>query len=73
MDIRFSDNKLETLRQSHPKLWRFLILDKGVGMRIVVLKRALSGDGQANSSEDLRRYIEKLVEQQMQYFEELNI
>jgi len=42
MDIRFKDNKLSILRKSHPKLWKFLIIEKGVGKRLIALKLALS-------------------------------
>ena len=73
MDIRFPDNKLKALRQSHPKMWRFLILDKGVGIRIIALKRALCGDGPINPSGGLRNHVEKLVDHQPQYFEEINV
>jgi len=73
MDIHFPDNKLKALRQSHPKLWRFLIIDKGVGMRIIALKRALSADDQPQLSESLQNHVQRLVEEQPQYFEEINV
>lgn len=73
MDIRFLANKLKTLRQSHPKLWRFLIIDKGVGARIITLKRALSVDGQLQLSGSLQSHVERLVEQQPHYFEEIDV
>jgi len=72
MDIRFPDNKLKALRQSHPKLWRFLIVDKGLGERIIRLKHALSDDGQSELGENLWADVERLVEEQPGYFEELH-
>lgn len=51
MDFRFPDNKLRILRQSHPKLWQFLIVNKGLGKRILALKLALEDDG---DTEDTR-------------------
>jgi len=71
MDIRFADNKLKVLRQSHPKLWRFLIVDKGLGERIIALKLALSTDGQPQFAGSLRSYAERLVEQRPCYFDTL--
>jgi len=73
MDIRFPDNKLKALRQSHPKLWRFIILDKGLGARIIALKHALSKDGESQLSGSLQSHVERLVEQQPQYFEEIHV
>jgi phosphoadenosine phosphosulfate reductase len=73
MDIRFPDNKLKALRQSHPKLWQFLIVDKGLGERIILLKRALSKDGQLPFSGSLQAYVERLVKQQPHYFEEIKL
>lgn len=72
MDIRFPDNKLKALRKSHPKLWRFLIVDKGLGARIIALKLALSKDGQSKLAGDLSSHVVKLVEEQPQYFEEID-
>ena len=72
MDIGFPDNKLKALRQSHPKLWRFLIVDKGLGTRIIAIKRALSNDGESQQSlYNIQSYVEKLVEERPQYFEEI--
>jgi len=73
MDIRFPDNKLKALRQSHPKLWRFIIVNKGLGVRIVLLKHALSKDSQSPVSGNLQGHVEILVEQQPHYFEEIKL
>jgi len=73
MDIRFPDNKLKALRKSHPKLWRFLIVNKGLGIRIIALKRALSKDGQSGLASDLSSYVVELIEEQPQYFEEIDM
>jgi phosphoadenosine phosphosulfate reductase len=45
MDIGFPDNHLARLRVSHPKLWRFLMVDKGLGAELLKIKLALR-DGQ---------------------------
>jgi phosphoadenosine phosphosulfate reductase len=71
MDIRFPDNKLRALRQSHPKLWRFIIVKKGLGARIIALKQALSNDGNSQIVDDLQNYAEKLVVEQPDYFERI--
>lgn len=47
MDIAFKDNHLAALRLSHPKLWRFLIVDKGLGEEMLKIKLALN-DQQMN-------------------------
>ena len=60
MDFRFPDNKLGILRQSHPKLWQFLIVNKGLGKRILALKLALEDDGDTEDSrlESIYSYFE---------------
>lgn len=73
MDIRFPDNKLKALRESHPKLWRFLIIDKGLGVRIIALKSALSGGGQPQTSVALQDCAKRLSEDQPHYFEQIKI
>ena len=50
MDFRFPDNKLGILRQSHPKLWQFLIVDRGLGKRILALKLALADNGETEDT-----------------------
>ncbi len=47
MDIKFKDNHLSVLRQTHPRLWRFLMVDKGLGKELMKLKLCLD-DGQMN-------------------------
>lgn len=42
MDIKFPDNHYKALRQSHPKLWRHLMVDRGVGEMLVKIKLALN-------------------------------
>ena len=42
MDIHFADNKLRILRLSRSKLWRFIIVDKRPGKRLLSMKLALS-------------------------------
>lgn len=71
MDIRFPDNKLRALRQSHPKLWQFIIVKKGLGARIIALKQALSNDGNSQMVDNLQNSAEKLVVEQPDYFERI--
>lgn len=69
MDIAFPDNHLSKLRHSHPRLWRFLMVDKGLGAELVKIKLALR-DGQTDlfSSSGC---IERLLEQRPDYFDKL--
>lgn len=47
MGIGFPDNHLALLRRTHPKLWRFLMIDKGLARELLKVKLALD-DGQMN-------------------------
>ena len=47
MDWGYPDSHLSRLRRSHPRLWRFLVVDKGLGAELVKLRLALS-QGQAD-------------------------
>lgn len=67
MDIRFKDNHLSKLRLSHPKLWRFLVVNKGLGKELVKCKLALD-DGQYNMFAQTWD-IEKLLEQRPCFFD----
>lgn len=66
MDWAFKDNHLAALRKSHPKLWRFLIVDKGLGRVLLQIKLALR-DGQADFWTNER--IEDLIEKRPCYFD----
>lgn len=60
MDIAHKGNHLSTLRKTHPRLWKFLIIDKGLGKELLKIKWALS-----NGQYDMfvaNRSIEELVE-----------
>lgn len=69
MDFRFPDSKLSLLRQSHPKLWRFLLVDKGLGKRILVLKIALEDEEASDHESYLQDRIESLVAQRPCFFD----
>ena len=69
MDIHFRDNHLAALRQSHPKLWRFLVIDKGLGKELVKVKLALDS-GQYDMFAQ-QWSIEKLIEQRPCFFDKL--
>jgi len=69
MDFRFADSKLSLLRQSHPKLWRFLLIDKGLGKRILALKIALEDEEARNHESYLQNRIESLVIQRPCFFD----
>ena len=47
MDIGIPGNHLSRLRLSHPKLWRFLMVEKGLGKELIKIKLAVR-DGQAD-------------------------
>lgn len=68
MDIGFDNNHLSRLRISHPKLWRHIIIDRGLGTELIKIKLALR-DGQADMFSGDR--IEKLLEQRPCYFDML--
>jgi len=67
MDFRFKGNKLSKLRLSHPKLWRFLILNKGLGKRIIALKRAFK----SNVPEESDAVVNFLVELWPSFFDSI--
>lgn len=41
MDIRFPDNHLAIMRRTHPKIWNFLMLKKGLGKVLMSLRFAI--------------------------------
>ena len=67
MDIAFEGNHLATLRRSHPKLWRFLMVDKGLGEELLKIKLALQ-DGQGDLF-SATWDIEQLIEQRPCFFD----
>jgi 3'-phosphoadenosine 5'-phosphosulfate sulfotransferase (PAPS reductase)/FAD synthetase len=69
MDIAFKNNHLAALRLSHPKLWRFLMIDKGLGEELLKIKLALN-DGQANLFSSTWS-VEELLEQRPCFFDSL--
>jgi len=69
MDIRFSDSKFSILRQSHPKLWRFLLVEKGLAERILTLKLVLKDKEVPNKRDLLRRQAACLIERQPCFFD----
>ena len=69
MDIYFKDNHLKALRASHPKLWKFLVVDKGLGEELVKIKLALN-EGQYNLFSQAWS-VEKLIEQRPCFFDAL--
>jgi hypothetical protein len=72
MDFRYNDNKLSILHNSHPKLWNFLVVEKGLGKRILALKLALSDDKQSVYNDvDIDKYVSQLVKQRPCYFDHL--
>lgn len=72
MDIRFPDNKLKALHHSHPKLWEFLIVEKGLGKRLLALKLSLNDEEITYTSlETMDSYIKMLIEKMPCYFDTL--
>lgn len=41
MDIRFKDNHLSIMRRTHPKIWEFLMIKKGLGKVLLSLRFAI--------------------------------
>lgn len=68
MDIAFPRNHLAILRHSHPKLWHFLMVDKGLGQILLAIKLALR-DGQMDFFQ--REKIEQILAQRPCYFDHL--
>lgn len=68
MDIAFPNNHLSIMRHTHPKLWRFLVIDKGLGQVLLAIKLALR-DGQLDFFQKDR--IEALLAQRPCYFDNL--
>ena len=71
MDIKFPDNHLQSLRRSHPKLWRFLIRDKGLGEVILALKQGLDAKELKEKRDRLKAQVEELIEKRPCYFDKL--
>ena len=70
-DLAFADNKLAIMRLAHPKLWHFLIVDYGLGKRLIRIKLALS-DGQADLfAERWGGDLEELLRQRPCFFDRL--
>lgn len=68
MDIKFKGNKLSVLRRSHPRLWHFLMVDKGLGKELMKLKLCLD-NGQMNMDQLLD--VEDLLRIRPCYFDRL--
>lgn len=68
MDIAFPNNHLSIMRHTHPKLWRFLMVDKGLGQVLMSIKFALR-DGQLDFFQKNR--IEHLLALRPCYFDNL--
>ena len=68
MDIAFADNHLSIMRHTHPKLWHFLMIDKGLGQVLLAIKLALR-DGQMDFFQNAR--IKALLARRPCYFDNL--
>ena len=69
MDIRFPDSKISILRTSHPKLWRFLLVDKGLAERILKLKLALGDEDFPGTAKERQQYSRNLVDTRPCFFD----
>lgn len=70
MDIGIPGNHLSRLRISHPKLWHFLIVEKGLGRELLKIKLAL-GDGQLDFYS--KEKVEEIIELRPCYFDNLDL
>jgi 3'-phosphoadenosine 5'-phosphosulfate sulfotransferase (PAPS reductase)/FAD synthetase len=61
MDLKFKDNHLSALRQSHPKLWHFLVEEKEIGEIILALKLGLSRKEMDEEYEKLRKDVRHFI------------
>ncbi|MBA7558656.1 Phosphoadenosine phosphosulfate reductase [subsurface metagenome] len=68
MDIAFLNNHLSIMRHTHPKLWRFLMIEKGLGQVLLAIKLALRDDQLDFFQRDR---IEGILEQRPCYFDNL--
>lgn len=71
MDIKFPDNHLRSLRETHPKLWHFLIWEKGIGEVILALKLGLRKEEIEQNKEFLRKRVAFYIEQRPCFFDKL--
>lgn len=69
MDLKFKDNHLRTLRQTHPKLWKFLMEKKEVGEVILALKLGLNREEMDEQYEVLRKRVRYLIEERPCFFD----
>jgi len=69
MDIHFKDSKFSILRQSHPKLWRFLLERKGLAERILTVKLVLEDNELPDKRELLRTRATDLIDRQPCFFD----
>ena len=68
MDLAFPGNHLAILRLSHPKLWHFLMIEKGLGADLLKAKIALR-DGQGDFW--AQEKVEVILKQRPCYFDRL--
>lgn len=73
MDYHFPDNKLRALRRSHPELWRFLILRKGLGERLLALKSVLEDEESKRFIASFGNSVERIIEQCPWFFDSLKV
>jgi len=71
MDIKFADNHLCALPRFHPKLWNFLVEKKGVGEVILALKLGMNKEEMNNSSTELTKRVQALVNSRPCFFDKL--
>lgn len=69
MSIAHPNNNLAMLRQTHPKMWRFLVVDKGLGEELIKLKLVLD-DGQYDLFAHTMS-IERLIEERPCFFDKV--
>ena len=68
MDIGIPGNHLSRLRLSHPKLWRFLMIEKDLGQELLKIKLVLR-DNQMDFFQEA--HIEGILAQRPCYFDNL--
>lgn len=71
MDLKHPDNHLQAMRQSHPKLWHFLVGQKEVGEVILALKLGLNREEMDEQCEELRRHVRYLIKERPCFFDKV--
>jgi hypothetical protein len=71
MDLKYPDNHFKALRLSHPKLWKYLVNEKGIGEIILALKLGLTRQEMEERSPELQKEATALIESRPCFFDKI--